>query len=93
MSGVGLEGSVDPRDDVPRRPRSRLGIGEGGGKAILIATISTIVVFAAIAAVVVNAPGWPAFREKFLNVDVFVASLPLILERLADVGLPAVRID
>ena len=79
MSGVGLEGSVDPRGDVPRRPRSRLGIGEGGGKAILIATISTVVVFAAIAAVVVNAPGWPAFREKFLNVDVFVASLPLIL--------------
>jgi polar amino acid transport system permease protein len=79
MSGVGLEGSVDPRGDVPRRPRSRLGIGEGGGKAILIATISTVVVFAAIAAVIVNAPGWPAFREKFLNVDVFVASLPLIL--------------
>jgi polar amino acid transport system permease protein len=78
MSGVGLDGGLDPRTTLPRRPRSRLGIGEGGGRAIAIAALSTIVVFTVLALVIVNAPGWEAFRAKFLNADVFVASLPLI---------------
>ena len=62
-----------------RRRRSRLGIGEGGGRAIAIAAISTIVFFGLIAVVVVNAPGWPQVREKFLNGRVFADSLPLIV--------------
>ncbi len=78
MSGLGLDGGQDPTDPVTRRPRSRLGIGAGGGRAIAIAATSTIVVLVVLTAIIVNAPGWPAFQDKFLNGKVFVASLPLI---------------
>jgi polar amino acid transport system permease protein len=61
------------------RRSSRLGIGEGGGRAIAIAAISTIAFFGFLALVVVNAPGWPQVREKFLNGRVFADSLPLIV--------------
>jgi polar amino acid transport system permease protein len=64
---------------VTRRRQSRLGIGEGGGRAILIASISTIAFFGFIGVVVVNAPGWPQVQEKFFNGRVFADSFPLIL--------------
>jgi polar amino acid transport system permease protein len=78
----------DPRSDAgpaapaaPARPRrrSRLGIGEGGGRAILIAAVSTVAFFGIIGAVVVNAPGWAQVQDKFLNGRVFAESWPLIL--------------
>ncbi len=78
MSGLGLDGSLDPSDPATRRPQSRLGIGAGGGRAIAIAATSTIVVLVGLAAIIVNAPGWPAFQDKFLNGRVFIESLPLI---------------
>ncbi len=57
---------------------SRLGIGEGGGRAILVAALSTVVVFGGLALVAVNAPGWAAVQDKFLNGRVFADSWPLI---------------
>jgi polar amino acid transport system permease protein len=71
---------VDPVVDASaaRRRRSRLGIGEGGGRALAISAISTVVFFGAIVLVAVNAPGWPRFQDKFLNGRVFFESLPLI---------------
>jgi len=63
-----------------RRRSSRLGIGEGGGRAIAIAAASTVVFFGAIGLVVVNAPGWPQVQDKFLNGRVFADSLPLIVQ-------------
>ena len=64
---------------VRRRP-SRLGIGEGGGRAIAIAAVSTVGFFGALGLVVVNAPGWPQVQDKFLNGRVFADSLPLIVQ-------------
>jgi polar amino acid transport system permease protein len=63
-----------------RRRSSRLGIGEGGGRAIAIAAASTVVFFGALGLVVVNAPGWPQVQDKFLNGRVFADSLPLIVQ-------------
>jgi polar amino acid transport system permease protein len=63
-----------------RRRSSRFGIGEGGGRAIAIAAVSTVVFFGALGLVVVNAPGWPQVQDKFLNGRVFADSLPLIVQ-------------
>jgi polar amino acid transport system permease protein len=76
-------GPIDPVDPVAvgpaRRRPSRLGIGEGGGRALVVAAISTVVFFGIIGLVIVNAPGWPRVQEKFLNGQVFVESLPLVV--------------
>ena len=56
-----------------RGPRSPLG---EGGRSILIALASTVVVFTALGIVVANAPGWPEFQAKFLDRDLFLESLP-----------------
>ena len=78
-----LSGPIDPVDPVAvgpaRRRPSRLGIGEGGGRALVVAAISTVVFFGIIGLVIVNAPGWPRVQEKFLNGQVFVESLPLVV--------------
>jgi len=76
---VGDEPSPERPRPLVRRPTSRLGIGEGGGRALAIAAVSTIVVFGGLALVVVNAPGWPQVQDKFLNGRVFAESLPLIV--------------
>lgn len=71
-----------PNDAVAPRARrrpSRLGIGEGGGRAILIAAVSTVAFFGILGVVAVNAPGWPQVQDKFLNGRVFADSLPLIV--------------
>jgi polar amino acid transport system permease protein len=70
-------GAVPP----PRPARGpRFGIGREGARSLAIATASTVVVFALVALVVVNAPGWDRFQQAFLNGPIFWDSLP----RLAD---------
>ncbi len=74
-------GSAPPnsaRPGVARRRRSRLGVGEGGGRALLIAAVSTVAFFGSLGLVAVNAPGWPQVQDKFFNGRVFADSLPLI---------------
>jgi polar amino acid transport system permease protein len=71
--------AVDPTRLAGKRTRSRLGIGQGGGRALVVAALSTVVVFGLVALVVVNAPGWPQVQDKFLNGRVFAESLPLIV--------------
>ena len=72
-------GPPDTGAGMPRRlGGSRLLPGEGG-RSILVALVSTIVVFTALGLVVVNAPGWPEFQAKFLNRDLFVESLPKVV--------------
>ncbi len=61
-----------------RGPRSRLG---EGGRSILIAIASTVVVFTALGIVVANAPGWPEFQAKFLDRDLFLESLPKVVAK------------
>jgi len=59
---------------------SRILGGGDGARSVAIAAASTVVVFGALALIVVNAPGWPHVRESFFNGDVFRASFPDILE-------------
>jgi polar amino acid transport system permease protein len=66
----------------PRRPRGpRFGLGAEGARSLAIATISTIVLFALVAWIVVNAPGWSRFQEAFLNGPIFWESLPKLLPK------------
>jgi polar amino acid transport system permease protein len=66
----------------PRRPRGpRFGLGGEGARALLIAVISTVIVFGLIGYVVTNAPGWPRFQEAFLNGPIFWESLPKLISK------------
>ena len=57
-------GSVPPAR-ATRGPR--LGLGGEGARSLLIALVSTIVVFGLIGYVVVNSPGWPRVQAQFLD--------------------------
>jgi polar amino acid transport system permease protein len=48
-------------------------------RAVAIALLSTIVVVGALMLVVTNAPGWPEFKQEFLNGPIFWSSLPGIV--------------
>ena len=64
----------------PRAVRGpRLGLGAEGGRALLLAAVSSIVIFGALGLVIVNAPGWPAFQQAFLNGPVFWEALPKVI--------------
>ena len=66
----------------PRRPRGpRFGLGGEGARALLVATLSTIIVFGLIGYVVVNSTGWPRFQETFLNSEIFWESLPKLINK------------
>jgi polar amino acid transport system permease protein len=61
-----------------RRAR-RAGPDPRAVRSSLIALVSSVVVFGAIAWVVVHAPGWPEVQASFFNAEVFWASLPGLL--------------
>ena len=72
-------GPLDPGAGLaPASGGSRL-LPVEGGRSILIALVSTAVVFTALGLVVVNAPGWPEFQAKFLDRDLFLESLPKVV--------------
>src|SRR5205823_6259369 len=58
---------------VARRPRM---LGTREGRAVATALVSTVVVFTAIAVIVVNSAGWPALQRSFLNGHIFRTSFP-----------------
>ena len=60
----------------PGRGGFLLGSTSEGCRAAVIAGVSTIVVFGAVIAIVVNSPGWPLFQQSFLNSTYFWESLP-----------------
>ncbi len=57
-----------------------LGRRERGG--VLLATVSTVVVFGALGYLIVSAPGWARVQHTFFNADVFAASFPDIARAL-----------
>jgi polar amino acid transport system permease protein len=61
---------VDDADD--RAGRGSLILG-GAARNVGVASLSTVVVFAAIAVIVVNSPGWQKVKTGFFNPDVFRA--------------------
>ncbi len=74
---------AQPSGSVPpaRAPGPRLGLGGEGARALLIAIVSTVVVFGAIAYVVVNSAGWPRVQAQFLNPEIFWSSLPKLVSK------------
>jgi polar amino acid transport system permease protein len=80
-------GSLDEQipPDRPRGDRrSRILAGaahEQGARGVLIAIVSTIVLFTVLGLLIVNAPGWDAFREAFFNGEVFRESFPEVLQK------------
>jgi polar amino acid transport system permease protein len=74
-------GQRDPGANPPPGVRGpRLSLGEGG-RSILVATVSTVVVFTVLVFVVTNAPGWTEFQAKFLSSQWFWYSLPLAVDK------------
>jgi polar amino acid transport system permease protein len=65
----------------PRTRGPRFGLGAEGGRSLLIAFVSTVVVFGVIGYVVVNSPGWPRVQEAFLNGPIFWESLPKVVSK------------
>jgi polar amino acid transport system permease protein len=89
---TGPQGQLPPDLTAPAEPaappRPRAGRLEGGRRSLLIATVSTAVVFTALALLVVNAPGWDRFRNAFLDWENFAESAPGIVARFGvNVGL------
>jgi polar amino acid transport system permease protein len=62
--------TIDARRRLERRRALR---------ASLIALVSTVVVFGALAWIIVNAPGWPAVQESFFDGPIFIESAPSIV--------------
>jgi polar amino acid transport system permease protein len=61
---------------------SRILGGGSAGRSTAIATVSTIIVFGAIALLVVSSPGWHDVKEQFFNWDEFKYSFPKVLRAL-----------
>ena len=70
-------GSVPP----PRSRGPRFGVGRQGARSLLVAIVSTVVVFGVVAWVVVNSAGWPRVQESFLNGPIFWESLPKLVSK------------
>ena len=78
MSGP-VPGSTGPAPaDVVRPPRRR--VARYSGRSLSIAVVSTIVVFGAIALVVITSPGWEQVQRSFFDWDNFAESAPDIIE-------------
>jgi polar amino acid transport system permease protein len=77
-----LDPGLDP-EPLPERPAgpTRRALAERAQrrKAILIASLSTVVVFAALVSLVVTAPGWPDVRRSFFSWHHLSESLPDIV--------------
>jgi polar amino acid transport system permease protein len=62
-----------------RRSRLLAPLRQEGAKGVLIATVSTLVVFVGIIAIVTSSPYWPEVKDSFFNWEVFKESFPDIL--------------
>jgi polar amino acid transport system permease protein len=77
--GPGDLGSVPP-PLAARGPRSGQ---RASSRSIATAVISTVVVFAVLAVVVVNAPGWERVQKEFFDAENFARSAPGIIAKFA----------
>ena len=65
----------------PGRASRILGAGSAG-RSTAVATTSTVIVFGAIALIVVTSAGWPEVKQAFFSWDEFTYSFPKILRAL-----------
>ncbi len=77
MSGVA---PTTPPELVGSRSSRLLGRYQPGG--LLVATVSTIVVFGVLGYLIVTSPGWPQVQESFFNAEIFWTTLPTLLRAL-----------
>jgi len=77
MSGVA---PTTPPELLGSRSSRLLGRLRPGG--VVIATLSTIIVFGVIGYLIVTAPGWPKVQELFFNGEEFWSSFPKLLPAL-----------
>jgi polar amino acid transport system permease protein len=75
-----LSADVEAGARRPGRPRHG-GRLQGSGRSLLIAAVSTTIVFTLLALLVVNSPGWDRVRSAFFDWDNFAASAPRIVAR------------
>ena len=61
-----------------RGPGILSGLRQEGARGVLIAVVSTIAMFAAVAFVVTRSPNWPLVKEAFFNGEEFRSSFPQI---------------
>jgi polar amino acid transport system permease protein len=79
IDGAPRDTGAIPPPRVTRGPRP--GPRRSERRSLAIALVSSAIVFGLLAVVVVNAPGWEAVRESFLDVDNFLESAPNIVAR------------
>lgn len=75
-----MSGIADSSANGPLPPRRSGSLRRPHGGGILIAFTSTIVVFAVLGYVLVNAPGWTRVQESFFDAKVFAESFPEVAE-------------
>ncbi len=72
-------GPLDPGDTLHLRPGAPRRAGEAGAlRSTAVALASTVLFFGVVGWIVVNAPGWPAVQESFLNGKIFARALGFI---------------
>jgi len=74
-SGPAYSGSIPP---VPAGRRSRLLPAPEDRRGILIASLSTLVVFGVLGYLILSSPGWPRVQQSFFDPEVFAESWPRI---------------
>ncbi len=52
-----------------------------GARGVAVAVASTVVFFTVLVIIVVNSSGWPQIKEAFFDGEIFVESLPKIVEK------------
>jgi len=77
VSGVA---PTTPPELLGSRSSRLLGRLRPGG--VVVATLSTVVVFGVLGYVIVNSPGWPAVQRTFFNAEDFWAAFPKLLTAL-----------
>jgi polar amino acid transport system permease protein len=66
-------------DPVGHRSSRLLGPVRGdGSRPVLVALVSSVLVFGAVWLVVVNSPGWPRFQAAFFNIEIMADAAPRI---------------
>jgi len=77
-----IDGSSESSGAIPP-PRATRGPGLGGSgqRAVLVAVVSSVVLFGLLGWVVVNAPGWEQVRRSFLDGENFIRSAPGIVAK------------
>lgn len=71
-----LEAPAIPYIDPQRRARSHRRARRDG----IVASLSTVVVFALLAYLVTTSPGWPKVQETFFNLDEAIAAWPTLVK-------------